>query len=96
MFTMSDYLKNILAEAPSDFDGEDVTPAISELFFVNETHQKLDTATVDLFHRIVTRFLYETRQTKTRSGGITDHIAILRFSQIPCLRYNVFAHGKHV
>ena len=59
---MYDYLEDILAEAPSNFDGKDVTPAISELFFVNETHRKLDTATADLFHRIVTRFLLWPRE----------------------------------
>ena len=30
IFTMYDYLENILAEAPDNFDGEDVTPAVSE------------------------------------------------------------------
>ena len=32
VFTMYDYLEDILSEAPADFDSEDVTPAISELF----------------------------------------------------------------
>ena len=31
IFTMYDYLEDILAEAPEDFDGEDVTPAVSNL-----------------------------------------------------------------
>ena len=35
VFTMYDYLEGILSKAPADFDGEDVTPAISELFTVN-------------------------------------------------------------
>ena len=30
IFTMYDYLEDILDEAPTDFDGEDVTPAISD------------------------------------------------------------------
>ena len=30
IFTMYDYLENILAEAPDNFDGEDVTPAVGE------------------------------------------------------------------
>ena len=34
IFTMYDYLEEILAEAPYDFDGEDVTPAVSDLFQV--------------------------------------------------------------
>ena len=37
---MYDYLKDILAEAPDDFDGEDVTPAISDFFAGNLTHQQ--------------------------------------------------------
>ena len=38
VFTMYGYLEDSLAEAPPDFDGEDVTPAISELFSVNLIH----------------------------------------------------------
>ena len=37
VFTMYDYLEDILSEAPTDFDGEDVIPAISDLFSVNLT-----------------------------------------------------------
>ena len=40
MFTMYDYLEDILSEAPAGFDGEDVTPAVSELFSVNLTQRK--------------------------------------------------------
>ena len=29
VFTMYDYVEDILSEAPADFDGEDVTPAFS-------------------------------------------------------------------
>ena len=58
LFTMYNYLEDILDEAPSDFDGEDVTPAVSKLFTVNLTHQKLDAPTSALLHRIVAKFLY--------------------------------------
>ena len=37
IFTMYDYLEDILSKAPGDFGGEDVTPAISELFTMNLT-----------------------------------------------------------
>ena len=47
---MYDYLEDILAEAPDDFDGEDVTPAVSDLFQVDRACRKLDTPTADLFH----------------------------------------------
>ena len=39
---MYDYLEDILAEAPVEFDGEDVTPANSELFLVDESSKSLD------------------------------------------------------
>ena len=51
--TMYDYLEDILSEAPADFDGEDVTPAVSNLFSVNLKQHKLDEATSNQFHRIV-------------------------------------------
>ena len=60
--TMYDYLENILDEAPAEFDGEDVTPAISELFTVNLIHQKLDKPTADLSHHIVAMFLYVAKR----------------------------------
>ena len=53
VFIMYNYLEDILSEVPADFDDEDVTPAISELFSVNMIQQKLDAATADLFPRIV-------------------------------------------
>ena len=37
VFTMYDYLESILDEAPSEFDGEDVTPAVKDLFSVDLT-----------------------------------------------------------
>ena len=57
VFTMYDYLESILDEAPSDFDGEDVTPAVKDLFTVDLKQPRLDNATSDLFHRIVAMFL---------------------------------------
>ena len=41
IFTMYDYLEDILAKAPVEFDGEDVTSANSELFLVD--HVKVST-----------------------------------------------------
>ena len=51
-------------EALTDFDGEDVTPAISELYQVNETYQNLDMTTADLFHCIATKFLYVAKRAR--------------------------------
>ena len=63
-FTKYDFLDNILAEAPEDFDGEDVTPAVSDLFQVDETCRKLDIPTADMFHRFVARFLYVAKRVR--------------------------------
>ena len=56
---------DILAEAPDDFDGEYVTPTVSDLSQVNEACQKHDMATADLFHHIVTRFLYVAKRARS-------------------------------
>ena len=64
VFTMYDYLESILDEAPSDFDGEDVTPAVKNLFSVNLTQQELDAPTANLCHRIVARFLYVAKRPR--------------------------------
>ena len=64
VFTMYDYLEVILNESSPEFDGEDVTPAVNDLFTVNMTHQKLDTPTSELFHRIVAKFLYIAKRAR--------------------------------
>ena len=61
---MYDYLEDILAEAPDNFDGEDMTPAISDLFQVDEACRKLDTPTADMFHCFVARFLYVAKRAR--------------------------------
>ena len=61
---MYEYLEDILTEAPLDLNGEDVTPAISELFQVNETHQKLEIVMADLFYRIAHRFICVVKRTR--------------------------------
>ena len=64
IFTMYNYLEDILAEAPDDFDGEDVTPAVSDLFQVDEACRKLDTPIADMFYRCVARFLYVAKKAR--------------------------------
>ena len=64
IFTMFDYLEDILAEAPSDFHGDDVSPAVSGLFQVDEACKKLDDETSDMFHRFVARFLYVAKRAR--------------------------------
>ena len=57
-------ISDILSEAPADFDNEDVTPAVSNLFSVNLTQGKLDDTTVDLFHCIVACLLYVAKRAR--------------------------------
>ena len=61
---MYDYLEDILAEALDDFNGEDVTPAVSDLFQVDEAGRKHDRQTIDTFHRFVARFLYMAKRAR--------------------------------
>ena len=65
IFTMYGYLEDILAEAPDDFDGEDVLPAISNLFQVDEACKKLDLPTTDMFHCFVARFFVCSKEGET-------------------------------
>ena len=65
IFTMYDYLEDILAEAPDDFNGEGVTPAASKLFQVDEACRELDAPTADMFHRFVARFYVCSKEGKT-------------------------------
>ena len=61
---MYDYLEDILAEAPVEFDGEDVTPANSEPFLVDESCKSLDLSIADDFHRFAARFLYVAKRAR--------------------------------
>ena len=64
VFTMYDYLEDIIADAPDCFDGDDVTPANSTLFQVDESLDKLGDDDADYFHRTVARFLYAAKRTR--------------------------------
>ena len=59
-FTMYDYLEDILQEAPPEFDGEDTTPATSDLFKVPET-TLLSDEMADQFHRTAARFYMQAK-----------------------------------
>ena len=78
---MYNYLEDILAEASDDFDGKDVTPAVSNLFQVNEACQKLNMITADLFHRIVARLLY----VATRARLDLQIALVFLCKQVKCL-----------
>ena len=54
-FTVYDYLEDILAKTSDDFNREDITPAVSDLFQVDGACRKLDTKMEDLFSRFAAR-----------------------------------------
>ena len=64
MFTMYDYLEDILAEELADFDGENITPAASDLFQVNGASWRINMATADLFYCIIVKFLYVAKRAR--------------------------------
>jgi hypothetical protein len=63
-FTMYDYLEDILAESLDNMKGMAVTPAHSKLFQVNQECEKLDTKTIDWFHRTVARLLFASKRAR--------------------------------
>ena len=64
-FTMYDFLKDIIAEAPADMNGIAVNPARDNLFETHEdTSPPLDTKTVDLFHRTTARLLFAAKRAR--------------------------------
>ena len=64
-FTMYDFLKDIIAEAPADMNGIAVNPARDNLFETHEdTSPPLDTKTADLFHRTTARLLFAAKRAR--------------------------------
>ena len=61
---MYEYLEDILLKTHADFDSEEVTPAISDLFSVNPTDQKLNAATLDYFRCTVACLLYMAKRAR--------------------------------
>ena len=54
---MTDYLKNILNDLPSKYQGRAISPAANHLFKVNNTTQKLSEKGDKGFHTIVEKLL---------------------------------------
>ena len=64
-FSMHDYIKRMLSEAPADLmKGSCTSPAAHHLFAVNTDATKLDTATAILYHHITAQLLYLGKRTK--------------------------------
>lgn len=64
VFTMIDFIHNMLEELPPDMDGVATTPAANHLFRVNSAAPKLDGKTADLFHTLVAKLLYLCKRAR--------------------------------
>ena len=62
--SMEDYIKNMLAELPTDMDGMATTPAAEHLFKVNETPTYLDKKDAMFFHHNVVKLLFLCKRAR--------------------------------
>jgi len=63
-FSMENYIKQLLEEAPYDMTGTAKTPAACHLFNTNDGAIKLDETKAQLFHHMVAKLLYLCRRTR--------------------------------
>ena len=65
IFTMYDYIEDIIVEAPNDLKPKNCKyPSNDKLFHVDEDSPKLSHAKADLFHRMVARILYASHRAR--------------------------------
>jgi hypothetical protein len=64
MFTMYDYLEDILDEMPEDMNGTSPTPASDNLFDVDEDSIALNEKESDFFHRTTARLLFAAKRAR--------------------------------
>ena len=64
VFTMYDYIEDIIASAPPDMRGIAPDTAKSKLFSVQETSPRLGTAQADFFHNIPARLLFPAKRAR--------------------------------
>lgn len=57
VFSMFDFIQNMLDELPAHMDGVAATPAANHLFHINQNAIKLDGKTADEFHTLVAKLL---------------------------------------
>jgi hypothetical protein len=62
IFTMYDYLEDILAEMPDDMNGGAPTPASDNLFDVDDESPLLNEKESDFFHRTTARLLFAAKR----------------------------------
>jgi len=65
MIKMSDYIQKMLAELPSEMDGEAPSPAANHLFEINETNpERLSDEMAEMFHHNVARLLFLCKRAR--------------------------------
>ena len=65
IFTMYDFLEDILEDAPEDMNGTNArTPAKSNLFTVDPTSKLLNVKEADAFHRRTARLLFAAKRAR--------------------------------
>jgi hypothetical protein len=64
MIQMYRYIRDALAELPTDMDGKRTTPAADHLFDVNEQAIKLGEEKADLFHHCVAKLLFLCKRAR--------------------------------
>jgi len=79
-FSMKEYIKKLLEEAPYDMNGTAKTPAANHLFNVNDRAKKLAYNKAELFHHMVAKLLYLCRRTRQ---DIQTAVAFLR-TRVKC------------
>jgi len=62
--TMTQYIQNVLADAPPDMEGTASTPAANHLFDINPNCDKLDPERSELFHHITAQLLYLCKRAR--------------------------------
>jgi hypothetical protein len=61
-FSMPDYIKGLLDEAPKDMDGVAVTPAANDLFIMGDDAELLDNERAETFHHLMTKMLHLSKR----------------------------------
>ena len=64
VFTMYDYIEDIIASAPPDMRGIAPNPARSNLFSVHETSPRLSPVEADKFHSMMARLLFAAKRAQ--------------------------------
>jgi hypothetical protein len=61
---MLDYVENMLADRPSEMDGEAPTPAANHIFTVNDNQEMVDEAKAQFFHTYVAKTLFLCKRAR--------------------------------